>query len=144
MIGLIVGSGMHDLYIDEAQDRVIETPYGEVEVVVGQWQGKAIVLLHRHGKDHRYAPHQIPAKAQMWALKMLGVTKILATATVGGLSAENAPGHYAVPDQILDYTWGRDSTYWGDSGMPRQHIDFTNPFTESLRQALLGAAQTLK
>ena len=65
MIGLIVGSGMHDLYIDEAQDRVIETPYGEVEVVVGQWQGKAIVLLHRHGKDHRYAPHQIPAKAQI-------------------------------------------------------------------------------
>ena len=144
MIGLIVGSGMHDLHIDEAQDRVIETPYGEVEVVVGQWQGKAIVLLHRHGKDHRYAPHQIPAKAQMWALKTLGVTKILATATVGGLSAENAPGHYAVPDQILDYTWGRDSTYWGDSGMLRQHIDFTNPFSESLRQALLCAAQTLK
>lgn len=144
MIGLIVGSGMHDLHIDDAQDRVINTPFGDVELVLGQWHNKPIALLHRHGKDHRYAPHQIPAKAQMWALKAVGVTKVLATATVGGLSAENAPGHYAVPNQILDYTWGRESTYWGEQGMSNQHVDFTNPFSESLRQALLNSAQILK
>lgn len=144
MIALVVGSGMQALRIENAEEKVVQTRFGDVDVTVGLLAGKEIVVLHRHGKDHRYAPHMIPSRAQMLALKHLGVTKILATGTVGGMSAENAPGHYCVPDQIIDYTWGRESTYWGCEGFDNQHIDFTNPFSESLRQALLEAAKDLK
>ena len=144
MIALVVGSGMQALRIENAEEKVVQTRFGDVEVTAGLLSGKEIVVLHRHGKDHRYAPHMIPSRAQMLALKHLGVTKILATGTVGGMSAENAPGHYCVPDQIIDYTWGRESTYWGCEGFDNQHIDFTNPFSESLRQALLEAAKDLK
>lgn len=144
MIALVVGSGMQALRIENAEEKVVQTRFGDVEVTVGLLAGKEIVVLHRHGKDHRYAPHMIPSRAQMLALKHLGVTKILATGTVGGMSAENAPGHYSLPDQIIDYTSGRESTYWGCEGFDNQHIDFTNPFSESLRQALLEAAKDLK
>lgn len=144
MIALVVGSGMQALRIENAEEKVVQTRFGDVDVTVGHLAGKEIVVLHRHGKDHRYAPHMIPSRAQMLALKHLGVTKILATGTVGGMSAENAPGHYSLPDQIIDYTSGRESTYWGCEGFEKQHVDFTNPFSESLRQALLEAAKDLK
>lgn len=144
MIALVVGSGMQALRIENAEEKVVQTRFGDVEVTVGLLVGKEIVVLHRHGKDHRYAPHMIPSRAQMLALKHLGVTKILATGTVGGMSAENAPGHYSLPDQIIDYTSGRESTYWGCEGFENQHVDFTNPFSESLRQALLEASKDLK
>lgn len=144
MIGLIVGSAMDQLQLEAPEECRLETPFATVELTCGHWQGKEIVLLHRHGKDHRYAPHQIPSRAQIWALRSLGVKSILATGTVGGLSAENAPGHFCVPDQIIDYTFGRESTFWGYEGFERQHVDFTYPFSDSLRQVLLSAAHDLK
>ena len=144
MIGIIVGSGFEDLKLERSSDNVLQTPFGEAEVTKGQWAGKEIAVVYRHGKDHRFAPHQIPYRAQIWALKSLGVSHILATGTVGGMSADNAPGHMSVPDQIVDYTWGRDSTYWGEADIKCQHIDFTEPFSATLREALLESAKALK
>lgn len=144
MIGIIVGSGFEDLKLEHCSEKGLQTPFGEAKVTVGHWAGKEIALVYRHGKDHRFAPHQVPYRAQIWALKSLGVSHILATGTVGGMSADNAPGHMSVPDQIVDYTWGRDSTYWGEAGIQCQHIDFTEPFSVTLREALLESAKALK
>mgnify|MGYP000070232534 CR=1 FL=1 len=144
MLGIIFGSGFEHFVLDQQETQKVLTPFGEVELETGIFNGQAVVLLHRHGKDHRFAPHQIPYKAQMWALKEASVTDIVAVASVGGMAAENAPGHFTVPDQIIDYTCGRDSTYWGEAGMPMSHIDFTEPFDEGLREKLLDAAQTAK
>ena len=144
MLGIIFGSGFEHFVLDNQKTKKVETPFGDVELDTGNFNGQAVVLLHRHGKDHRFAPHQIPYKAQMWALKQSSVTDIIAVASVGGMAAENAPGHFTVPDQILDYTSGRDGTYWGEAGMPMKHIDFTEPFDEGLREKLFDAAQSAK
>lgn len=144
MLGFVFGSGFEDFVLDNAQTVQTQTPFGETEFDLGIFNGTRVAVLHRHGKDHRFAPHQIPSKAQMWALKEAGVTEIIAVASVGGMAAENAPGHFTVPDQIVDYTYGRECTYWGEAGMPMQHIDFTRPFDESLREKLLHASENAK
>ncbi len=144
MLGLVFGSGFENFVIENARIVKTVTPFGEVEFEIGDFENKAVAVLHRHGKDHRFAPHQIPSRAQMWALKQSGVTEIIAVASVGGMSAENAPGHFTLPDQIVDYTYGRESSYWGEAGMPCRHIDFTHPFDEALRGRLLDAAQMEK
>ncbi len=144
MLSLIVGSGFEHFELVDVKTKTVETPFGEVELDVGLMENKEVALLHRHGKDHHLAPHQIPYRAQMWALKELGVKAVVAVGSVGGMAAENAPGHFTVPDQIVDYTFGRESSYWGEAGMPMTHIDFTNPFDESVRQAILDAAQSAK
>lgn len=144
MLGFVFGSGFEDFVLDNAQTVQTKTPFGETEFDLGDFHGTRVAVLHRHGKDHRFAPHQIPSRAQIWALKEAGVTEIIAVASVGGMAAENAPGHFTVPDQIVDYTYGRECTYWGEAGMPMQHIDFTRPFDESLREKLLQASGNAK
>ncbi len=144
MIGLLLGSGMQGIELAREEKKIVETPFGNVEVRLGDWQEKRIAIIDRHGPGHCWAPHQIPSRAQIVAMREVGVTHILASATVGGLSAENAPGHFAVPDQVIDYTWGRPSTYWGEEGFARKHIDFTQPFDADVREAILAAATELK
>ena len=144
MLGLVFGSGFENFELVDCRTQRVSTPFGETEYDLGVFSGQEIVVLHRHGKDHRFAPHQIPSRAQMWAMKEAGVTDIIAVGSVGGMSAENAPGHFTLPDQIVDYTAGRECTYWGEAGMPRAHIDFTHPFDEDLRQKILQAAQDIK
>lgn len=144
MLGLVFGSGFENFVLVNSRLIKASTPFGETEFEIGTFENKTVAVLHRHGKDHRFAPHQIPYRAQMWALKEAGVTEIVAAASVGGMAAENAPGHFTVPDQIVDYTYGRECTYWGEAGMPCQHIDFTQPFDEALRARLLDAAQNEK
>ena len=144
MLGLVFGSGFENFELVDCRTQRVSTPFGETEYDLGVFAGQEIVVLHRHGKDHRFAPHQIPSRAQMWAMKEAGVTDIIAVGSVGGMSAENAPGHFTVPDQIVDYTAGRECTYWGETGMSCAHIDFTRPFDEDLRQKILQAAQDIK
>ena len=144
MLGMVFGSGFENFELVDCRTQRVSTPFGETEYDRGVFAGQEIVVLHRHGKDHHLAPHQIPYRAQMWALKELGVKTVVAVGSVGGMAAENAPGHFTVPDQIVDYTFGRESSYWGEAGMPMTHIDFTNPFDESVRQAILDAAQSAK
>ena len=97
-------------------------------------------FLARHGYGHTLAPHEINYRANLWALHSVGVRRVIAVATVGGIAAELGAGSIALPDQIVDYTWGRPSTYFEGAEQPVTHIDFTFPYDEDMRQLLVRAA----
>ncbi len=143
MLALIGGSGagsISRLSIDER--RVIRTPYGSPSdpVVRGTLGGAEVLFLPRHGMSHKIPPHAINYRANLWALRECGATGILALNAVGAINAGLAPMDLALPDQVLDYTWGRSHTYFdGKSGVVR-HVDFTHPYDETLRGRIAGAA----
>jgi len=145
MFGIIGGSGLAKLAaLESPQRRVMRTPYGEPSGALsfGRLAGQEIVFVARHGYGHTIAPHQVNYRANVWALKELGVEGIFAMATVGGIRADLDPGSLLVPDQILDYTHSREATFF-ERGEPVTHIDFTHPYTQALRQRLLAAAARL-
>lgn len=122
---------------------VIETPYGRPssELITGHYQGHPLVFLARHGSPHRIPPHRINYRANIWALREAGASEILAIAAVGGIRHDMEPGRLALPDQIIDYTFGRDHTYFEDDLDQVVHIDFTQPYSATLRQRLLAAGE---
>jgi 5'-methylthioadenosine phosphorylase len=99
------------------------------------------MFLARHGDGHTIPPHEINYRANLWALKEGGATRIVSVASVGGVRADLGPGVLVVPHQIIDYTWGRPSTYFEGGNVPVTHIDFTYPYTGELRQRILEAAR---
>ncbi len=121
---------------------VISTPYGNpsADLVFGRYHGQEVVFLARHGDPHTIPPHKVNYRANISALKQMGVDSILAVAAVGGIRADMAPGVIAVPDQIVDYTYGRAHTLFEENLGHVTHIDFTRPYSERLRQKLLSAA----
>lgn len=120
----------------------LQTPYGapSAEFITGALNGKQVVFLARHGNPHTLAPHKINYRANIWGLKQLGVQQIIAVAAVGGITAAMKPAHIAIPDQVLDYSYGREHTFFADGDLPLTHIDFTWPYTPALRQQLIAAA----
>ena len=122
----------------------IETPFGTTSsnLVETEIFGPRVLVLARHGKNGRNYAHKVNYRANIWALKDCGVNQILATATVGGISSQLNVGNIVIPDQIIDYTFGRDHTYFGD--LPIKHYDFTYPFTDRLRQILIQSRQDPK
>lgn len=104
-----------------------------------------VLFLPRHGPADAPAipPHRVNYRANLWALHQLGVDHVIAINAVGGIATTAWPGRLVIPDQIIDYTWGREHTFTGDSRFPLQHVDFTAPFTEALRHRLLAAAGRL-
>ena len=144
MLAIIGGSSLDCLAALEVEQRVeIETPYGMPSgpLVCGRLHGHHVIFLARHGENHRLPPHRINYRANLWALHAQQATRIVAVATVGGISADFQPGALAVPDQIIDYTWGRASTFFeGEDGVVK-HIDFTQPYDATLRTGMLRAAQ---
>lgn len=143
MYAIIGGSGLAKLSaLDSIERRVMRTPYGEPSgaITLGQLGGRDIVFLARHGYGHTIAPHEINYRANIWALKELKVRGILAVATVGSVNEALVPGTLVVPDQLIDYTYGRKSTFFEGSETPVTHIDFTEPYSNELRQRLLAAA----
>lgn len=118
------------------------TPYGtpSAEFITGELYGKEVVFLARHGNPHRIAPHKINYCANIWGLKQLGIERIIAVAAVGGITNTMAPAHIAIPDQVIDYTYGRKQTFFEDDDFPVTHIDFTFPYHPKLRAALIAAA----
>lgn len=144
-VAIIGGTGLTQ--IDEltitGQQRV-KTPFGEpsANYVFGELNGQSLVFLARHGNPHRIPPHKINYRANLWGLQQLGVTEIVAIAAVGGIGAEMAPGQLAVPKQIIDYSYGREHTFFADDLEHVTHIDFSEPYTPALRQRILQAAQT--
>lgn len=131
--------------LDSVREEKISTPFGDPSgpVSIGLCGGRQIAFLPRHGNPHALAPHKINYRANMWALKELGVTQILSIATSGGIREDFGPAALVVPDQIIDYTHGRESTYHdGTDGEPVRHIDFTQPYSEHLRRRITEAAQT--
>jgi 5'-methylthioadenosine phosphorylase len=144
VFAIIGGSGLDGFSaLQSARRMTVATPYGEpsAPLVFGRLNQRDVVFLPRHGERHGLPPHKINYRANLWALRAQGVKEIVAVATVGGIGAGFGAGTLALPDQIIDYTWGRASTYFeGDDGTVK-HIDFTRPYCESLRTRLLHAAQ---
>jgi 5'-methylthioinosine phosphorylase len=144
MLAVIGGSGLSQLASLEVTERkAVRTPYGEPSgaLTFGRIRGKALVFLARHGYGHTVAPHEVNYRANVWALREAGVEGIVSVASVGGIRRDIAPGALLVPDQIVDYTWGRRSTYFEGAGAPVTHVDFTEPYTEALRARILAAAR---
>ena len=136
MYAIIGGSGLARLSaLEDARRQVMRTPYGEPSgaLTFGRLAGAEVVFLARHGYGHTLAPHEINYRANLWALRDLKVEGVIAVATVGGIRAELGPGTLVVPDQILDYTYGRKNTFYEGSEMPVKHVDFTQPYSAAMR-----------
>ncbi|KAA0217913.1 MAG: S-methyl-5'-thioinosine phosphorylase [Lautropia sp.] len=144
MLAIIGGSGFAKLAgLGKARREVVRTPYGDPSCALthGELDGRPIVFLARHGYGHTIAPHEINYRANVWALRRVEVTQVVAVATVGGIRADCVAGSLVVPDQIVDYTWGRKHTYFEGVEQPVTHIDFTWPYDAALRNQLLEAAR---
>jgi 5'-methylthioadenosine phosphorylase/5'-methylthioinosine phosphorylase len=117
-----------------------ETPFGPTSGPIRLASGGQVLYLPRHGEGHRIPPHRVNYRANLWALRELGAEWVVGLAAVGGIAPGFGPRVFAVPDQILDYTYGRDhSIHDGQAGATVVHIDFTEPYCADLREALLGA-----
>ncbi len=146
MFALIGGSGFtNDAVITDREEVVISTPYGDpsAPIVLGRLGGTPVAFLRRHGREHQYAPHRVPSRANLWALKRCGVEGVMAVGTVGGIAPELGPGGIAVPDQLIDYTWGRAVTYYDSPEAGVKHVDFTHPFDRALAKRLVRASERL-
>lgn len=140
-LAIIGGSGLARWpELREGERKRLDTPFGPPsEPPVQLSDGReAVWFLPRHGETHRLPPHAINYRANLWALHQLGVREILAVNTVGGIDAQMGPGQLVVPDQLIDYTWGRAHSFEQGEGESVAHIDFTEPFGGSLRQRLLN------
>lgn len=145
MLGIIGGTGLDQLdLIENRKEHAPRTPWGtpSAGLVTGTIEDTPIAFLPRHGHDHSVAPHEINYRANLRALADTGVDRIIAVAAVGGIVTEEpGPGGIVIPDQLIDYTWGRPSTFFEGEGADVEHIDFTWPYSRSVRQALLDAAR---
>ena len=144
MLGIIGGSGLSQLSnLEVMRQQVVRTPYGEPSgaLTFGKMNGHEVVFLARHGHGHSIPPHLVNYRANIWALHHSGAGGVVSVASVGGIDAALKPGELAVPDQIIDYTWGRKSTFFDSVDLPVTHIDFTRPYNEDLRQRCIRAAQ---
>ena len=147
LVAIIGGSGLSKLgNMEVTQRRVARTPYGEPSgaLTFGCIKNREVVFLARHGYGHTIAPHEVNYRANIWALKEAGADCVISVASVGGIRADIAPGALMLPDQVIDYTWGRSSTYFEGAGVPVHHIDFTEPYSRSVRKRLLDAARAVK
>jgi 5'-methylthioinosine phosphorylase len=146
LYAVIGGSGLYSLgddFVEESKN-IVKTPYGtsSADIIRGSWQKQPVVFLARHGKSHRIPPHKINYQANLYALKQQGVTHVIAVNAVGGISPNYGPKTIVLPDQIIDYSWGRAHSFSGaDSGAicrdEVQHIDFTYPYSSSLRAMIV-------
>lgn len=143
-VAIIGGTGLTRLadLIVVKSDR-LETPYGtpSADFIAGEFHGRQVIFLARHGNPHTIVPHKVNYRANIWGLKQLGVEKIVAVAAVGGITPGMNPAHLVIPDQIIDYTYGRAHTFFDDGQHPVTHIDFTHPYHSGLREDLLAAAE---
>ena len=145
MLGIIGGSGLTKLpNLSISSEKAVRTPYGEPSspLSLGKFAGRDVVFLARHGAGHTIPPHRINYRANVWALQAASVTEIAAVFSVGGIASALGPGVIAVPDQLVDYTHGRTHTFFDGQDGNVVHVDFTWPYTRSVRSALLAAAQS--
>ncbi|MDD2893586.1 MAG: S-methyl-5'-thioinosine phosphorylase [Halothiobacillaceae bacterium] len=146
VLAIIGGTGLGNLKnLEIIRHHVVNTPYGEpsAPLTFGLIGGSEVVFFARHGHSHRIPPHQINYRANLWALKEAGVSQIIAVAAVGGITPNMPPSVLCIPDQIIDYTYGREHTFFEGELEGVTHIDFTYPYSDSLRQELSEAADAL-
>ncbi len=140
---IIGGSGLDKLKgLNKVRREVGRTPYGDpsAPMTIGTIGQQEVIFLPRHGLSHQIPPHQINYQANIWVLKSMGVEQIYAVGATGGIDAELKPRDIVIPSQLIDYTYGREQSYFDGSNAQVTHIDFTHPYTEALRQNLINAA----
>ncbi|WP_374342190.1 S-methyl-5'-thioinosine phosphorylase [Azonexus sp.] len=146
MLAIIGGSGLTTLSnLDVSRREVVRTPYGEPSgaLVFGEICGQPAVFLPRHGYGHTIPPHMVNYRANLWALHHHQVRGIISVASVGGIRADLQPGDLVLPHQIIDYTWGRKSTFFDGVATPVTHVDFTEPYDARLRAGIEQASRDL-
>ncbi|HEY8355333.1 MAG TPA: S-methyl-5'-thioinosine phosphorylase [Methylophilaceae bacterium] len=144
MLGIIGGTGLTQLAnLNVIRRQIIRTPYGEpsAPMIFGELAGHEVAFMPRHGGGHTIPPHVINYRANIWALHSEGVRCILAVATVGAIAPDLKPGDIVLPDQLIDYTYGRKQTYFDNADMPVRHIDFTEPYSPRMRSIIIKAAE---
>lgn len=141
-IGVFGGSGFYAL-LDDTTEVKVETPYGETSapVVLGSIANRSVAFIPRHGRAHEYPPHKIPYRANLWALKSLGVARVLAPNAAGSLQKHVERGHFVVADQLVDRTSGRDATYF--DGPETTHVSLADPYCPQMRGVAIAAARAL-
>jgi 5'-methylthioadenosine phosphorylase len=142
-IGVIGGSGLYELFEAGTADEIdVDTPFGPTSspISIGTMAGKRVAFLTRHGRAHSVAPHRINHRANLWALRSLGVRAVVSSSAVGGLHPDYAPGTFVVTDQLIDRTWGRADTFFEDAV---QHLSFADPFDPVLRGVAVDALAQL-
>jgi 5'-deoxy-5'-methylthioadenosine phosphorylase len=142
-IAIIGGTGLTSLSgLAISEREVVRTPWGEPSgpVTHGTLGGQSVAFLPRHGAGHSIPPHKVNYRANIWALKQIGIEKVVAVAAVGGIHAAFTPGMIGIPDQIVDYTWSRGHTFFEDDLTDVVHVDFTEPYCPRLRASLIRAA----
>jgi 5'-methylthioadenosine phosphorylase len=138
--GVIGGSGFYE-FLSDADETVIDTPYGQPSgpIVTGDVAGRKVAFVPRHGRDHRFPPHRIPYRANLWALRSLGVRQILAPTAVGSLTPAYGAGLLAIPDQLVDRTTSRIQTYYDQGGAV--HVPFADPYCPVGRAQAIASAR---
>ncbi|MBJ6981036.1 S-methyl-5'-thioinosine phosphorylase [Luteimonas sp. MC1572] len=142
-LAVIGGTGLYQLAgLEDVESHQPVTRFGAPSgpVRIGTLDGHRVAFLARHGEGHSVAPHLVNYRANLVALQALGVRRVLALNTVGGITARFGPRVLACPDQLIDYTWGRVSTFCEEPGSEVLHVDFGDPYTPSLRHAVIAAA----
>lgn len=139
-IGVFGGSGFYN-FLDDATEIDLSTPFGapSAPVTVGEVAGRRVAFLPRHGRRHEHAPHSIPAKANLWAMRLLGVQHVIGPCAAGSLAPRIAPGEFVVLDQLVDRTWGRPDTYY-DAGFAH-HVSFADPYCPVLSALAVDAGR---
>jgi 5'-methylthioadenosine phosphorylase len=143
MLAIIGGSGLTKLANLEVSRRLAaRTPYGDPSgaITCGKIGKSDVLFLARHGYGHTIPPHEVNYRANLWALKDAGADSVVSVASVGGIRNDIWPGAILLPHQVIDYTWGRPSTFFEGPGAPVNHIDFTEPYSRVMRARLLNAA----
>jgi 5'-methylthioadenosine phosphorylase len=140
-IGVIGGSGFYE-FLTDPERLTVSTPFGDPsdDLVIGDLQGRQVAFLARHGQGHRFPPHRVNYRANLWALRSVGVRQVLAPCAVGSLKPEHGPGTLVVPDQVVDRTWGREHTIYDEVG-PVVHVGFADPYCPGGRKAVVNAGR---
>ena len=144
MLAIIGGTGLNQLgNLKITHRQVMRTPFGEPSgpLTLGTINQHEVMFIARHGYGHTIPPHEVNYRANLWALRDQGAKRVIAVASVGGIRADLTPGTLVVPDQIIDYTHGRAFTFFDGREKSVTHIDFTWPYSETMRRKLLDAAQ---
>ncbi|RSO24211.1 5'-methylthioadenosine phosphorylase [Streptomyces sp. WAC 06725] len=147
-IGVIGGSGFYS-FLDDVTEITVDTPYGAPSdsLFLGEVAGRTVAFLPRHGRRHHLPPHRINYRANLWALRSVGVRQVLGPCAVGGLRAEYGPGTLLVPDQLVDRTKAREQTYFDGTPLPDGsvpnvvHVPFADPYCPAGRQTVIAAAR---
>ncbi len=144
-LAILGGTGLTRLKgLEVLRREVVHTPFGEPSgaLTFGKISGKEVIFLARHGYGHTIPPHMVNYRANLWALKYAGVSRVIAVCAVGGIRGDIVPGTLVIPDQVIDYTWSRHHTFFERDLSQVTHIDFTLPYCEEMRQHLVSSANS--